>query len=118
MNSRCRDSDCIDFVCRTGFWYVFEVGKWDTWDCGTKEHPRTCWSAEKMDPPPIVFSKENQVFSPAKQDRSRTSEVEGPIFRQNFCEDYNECDDTLMKYDPNKNPVSGYFQYSITGWII
>ena len=60
-----------------------------------------------MDPPPITFSKENQVFSPGKIDYARESRVTGPIFRRTFCEDYNECDDTLMMYNPNDNPGSG-----------
>ena len=103
LNSMCSDDACTDFVCRTGFWYVFEVGEWYKWECGTEEKPRECRSSSRVSSP-IIFSKPNQVFSPPKRDYSRTSRTHGPIFRNNFCEDYNECDDTKMFHDPNDNP--------------
>ena len=105
----CRDDACTDFVCRTGFWYVFEVGKFKDYPCGTVKNPRTCYFPTRLPSPTILFSKVNQVFSPSKHDQTaRTSEVTGPIFRNNFCEDYNECDDTKMFHDPNDDPGQGY----------
>lgn len=110
-NSMCRDDACKDFVCRTGFWYVFEVGKFQDYQCGTVKNPRTCYYPTRLANPTILFSKENQVFSPSKHDQTaRTSEVTGPIFRNNFCEDYNECDDTTMFHDPNDNPGLGFMK--------
>ena len=100
----CKDDACKDFVCRTGFWYVFEVGKWVKYQCGTAANPRQCEYATRLSSPSIIFSKANQVFSPTKHDPVRTSEIEGPIYRNNFCEDYNECDETKMHHDPNDNP--------------
>ena len=105
----CRDDACKDFVCRTGFWYVFEVGKFQDYQCGTVKNPRTCYYPTRLANPTILFSKENQVFSPSKHDHpARISEVTGPIFRNNFCEDYNECDDTKMFHDPNDDPGQGF----------
>ena len=111
----CRDDACTDFVCRTGFWYVFEVGQWVQYQCGTVQNPRTCEYPSRLSSPTTIFSKVNQVFSPGKHDPVRT---QGPIYRNNFCEDYNECDETQMHHNPRDNPGKGYSCKEVLRWLI